>query len=184
MSMIGQVHVKNGQYKIKGDFHHLELGLPIRLADENWRLIGITNPRTLTHMHSYGGEAPKIWAFPGSNPLRWKGVVETANSVLIAPVVLTQDFDPNRGEVDYQSPDSPAAMAARATHVFQAFLGFDQAPFWKVTPEDDDTTRVDLVDLRFGTPRMPGFAAASAIVTMQGMVRDVRFGMAIPGRRP
>ena len=58
MSMIGQVHVKNGQYKIKGDFHHLELGLPIRLADENWRLIGITNPRTLTHMHSYGGEAP------------------------------------------------------------------------------------------------------------------------------
>ena len=58
MSMIGQVHVKNNQYKIKGDFHHLELGLPIRLADEGWRLIGITNPRTLTHMHSYGGEAP------------------------------------------------------------------------------------------------------------------------------
>lgn len=57
MSMIGQVHVKNGQYKIKGDFHHLELGLPIRLADEGGRLIGITNPRQLTHMHSYGGEA-------------------------------------------------------------------------------------------------------------------------------
>lgn len=57
MSMIGQVHVKNGQYKIKGDFHHLEPGLPIRLADEGWRLIGITNPRTLTHIHSYGGEA-------------------------------------------------------------------------------------------------------------------------------
>ena len=58
MSMIGQVYVKNNQYKIRGDFHHLELGLPIRLADDNWRLIGITNPRTLTHMHSYGGEAP------------------------------------------------------------------------------------------------------------------------------
>jgi uncharacterized OB-fold protein len=57
MSMIGQVHVKNGQYKIKGDFHHLELGQPIRLADDNWRLIGITNPRQLTHMHSYGGES-------------------------------------------------------------------------------------------------------------------------------
>ncbi|OHD66928.1 MAG: hypothetical protein A2176_14940 [Spirochaetes bacterium RBG_13_51_14] len=56
--MIGQVYVKNNQYKIKGDFHHLEPGLPIRLADEGWRLIGITNPRTLTHMHSYGGEAP------------------------------------------------------------------------------------------------------------------------------
>jgi uncharacterized OB-fold protein len=58
MSMIGQVFVKNNQYKIKGDFHNLELGLPIRLADDDWRLIGITNPRTLTHMHSYGGEAP------------------------------------------------------------------------------------------------------------------------------
>jgi uncharacterized protein len=58
MSMIGQVSVKNGQYKIKGDFHHLELGQPIRIADEGWRLIGITNPRQLTHMHSYGGEAP------------------------------------------------------------------------------------------------------------------------------
>ena len=58
MSMIGQVHVKKGQYKIKGDFHNLELGLPIRLADEGGRLLGITNPRTLTHMHSYGGEAP------------------------------------------------------------------------------------------------------------------------------
>ena len=57
MSMIGQVHVKNGQYKIKGDFHHLEPGQPIRLADDNWRLIGITNPRQLTHMHSYGGES-------------------------------------------------------------------------------------------------------------------------------
>jgi uncharacterized protein len=57
MSMIGTVYVKNGQYKIKGDFHHLELGQPIRLAEDNWRLIGITNPRTLTHMHSYGGES-------------------------------------------------------------------------------------------------------------------------------
>jgi uncharacterized OB-fold protein len=57
MSMTGQVVVKKNQYKIKGDFHHLESGLPIRLADEGGRLIGITNPRTLTHMHSYGGES-------------------------------------------------------------------------------------------------------------------------------
>ena len=58
MSMIGTVYAKNGQYKIKGDFHHLEFGQPIRLAEEDWRLIGITNPRQLTHMHSYGGESP------------------------------------------------------------------------------------------------------------------------------
>lgn len=152
------------------------------LGYEGFRFAAHQRAVAMVSAYSYGGESPHIWAFPGSDPLRWKGVVETANSVLIAPVVLTQDFDPNSGEVDYQSPDSPAATAARATHTFQAFLGFDQAPFWKVTPEDDDTTRVDLVDLRFGTPRRPGFAAASAIVTMQGMVKDVRFGISLPGR--
>ena len=114
------------------------------LGYEGFRLAAHQRAVAEVSAYSYGSDtSPKIWAFPGSNPLRWKGVVETANSVLIAPVALTQDFDPNRGEVDYQSPDSPAAMAARSTHTFQAFLGFDQAPFWKVTPEDDDTTRVD-----------------------------------------
>lgn len=57
MSMSGQVSVKDNKYKIKGDFHHLELGQPIRNADDDWHLLGITNPRTLIHMHSYGGEA-------------------------------------------------------------------------------------------------------------------------------
>jgi uncharacterized OB-fold protein len=57
MSMFGQVSIKDGQYKIKGDFHHLEPNHPIRDADDNWKLVGITNPRALTHMHSYGGEA-------------------------------------------------------------------------------------------------------------------------------
>lgn len=133
--------------------------------------------------YSYGGGVvPKIWAFPDSNPLRWKGVIETPNSVLIAPVLLSEDFDPNAGEVDYQSADAPAALAARATPVFQSFLMFNQAPFWKVTPEADGITRVDLVDLRFGTPRRPGFAAATAIVGRDGRVNDVHFGMALPGR--
>ncbi|HWR69128.1 MAG TPA: hypothetical protein VN416_08920 [Desulfomonilia bacterium] len=57
MSMFGQVYVKNNQYKIKGDFHHLTPCTPIRNADDGWKLMGVTNPREMTYMHSYGGEA-------------------------------------------------------------------------------------------------------------------------------
>lgn len=57
MSMFGQVFVKDNKYKLKGDFHHLTPNTPIRNADDNWKLLGITNPRDMTYMHSYGGEA-------------------------------------------------------------------------------------------------------------------------------
>ena len=57
MSMFGQVYVKNNQYKLKGTFHHLTPNTPIRNTDDDWRLLGITNPRDMTYIHSYGGEA-------------------------------------------------------------------------------------------------------------------------------
>ncbi|KQC06286.1 MAG: hypothetical protein APR62_01270 [Smithella sp. SDB] len=57
MSMFGQVHVKNGQYKIKGDFHELTPNMPIRNSDDGWKLMGVTNPRDMTYIHSYGGES-------------------------------------------------------------------------------------------------------------------------------
>ncbi len=57
MSMFGQVFVKNNQYKLKGNFHHLTPNTPIRDADNDWKLLGVTNPRDMTYMHSYGGEA-------------------------------------------------------------------------------------------------------------------------------
>ncbi len=55
--MFGQVFVKNNQYKLKGAFHHLTPNTPIRDADNHYKLLGITNPRDMTYMHSYGGEA-------------------------------------------------------------------------------------------------------------------------------
>lgn len=57
MSTFGQVYVKNNQYKLKGNFHHLTPNTPIRNADDNWKLMGVTNPRDMTYIHSYGGEA-------------------------------------------------------------------------------------------------------------------------------
>ncbi len=57
MSSYGQVYVENGKYRLKGDFHNLTPNMPIRDKDDNWRLLGVTNPRDLTYIHSYGGEA-------------------------------------------------------------------------------------------------------------------------------
>lgn len=58
MSQYGQVQVKNGRYKFRGDFHRLEQHMPIRDADNGWQLVGVTKPRDMTYVHSYGGEAP------------------------------------------------------------------------------------------------------------------------------
>ena len=57
MSVYGQVTVKNGKYKIKGDFHQVTPSLPIKNEDTAWSLMGVTNPRSVTHIHMYGGEA-------------------------------------------------------------------------------------------------------------------------------
>ena len=57
MSIHGTVKVKNGQYKIRGDFHHIMPNTPIRNEDEGGRLMGITNPREMIYIHMYGGEA-------------------------------------------------------------------------------------------------------------------------------
>ena len=57
MSNSGTVKVKNGKYRLNGEFHSASPSVPIRNEDEGWRLMGVTNPRALTHIHMYGGEA-------------------------------------------------------------------------------------------------------------------------------
>jgi uncharacterized OB-fold protein len=57
MSIYGSVKIKGGRFRLKGDFHGVEPNRPIRNEDEAWRLMGVTNPRALTHIHMYGGEA-------------------------------------------------------------------------------------------------------------------------------
>ena len=57
MGISGNVKVKNGKYRLNGEFHSASPNMPIRNEDEGWRLMGVTNPRALTHIHMYGGEA-------------------------------------------------------------------------------------------------------------------------------
>ncbi|BHH83046.1 Zn-ribbon domain-containing OB-fold protein [Desulforhopalus sp. 52FAK] len=64
MSVFGQVSVKNNKYKPQGSFHQVIKNSPIRDADHNWRLLGVTKPRAMTYMHSYGGEAVFFESLP------------------------------------------------------------------------------------------------------------------------
>jgi len=52
----GTVKVENGRYRVSGNFHYIYPNEPIR--DANGNLVGVTNPRDVTHIHTYGGEAP------------------------------------------------------------------------------------------------------------------------------
>ncbi len=52
----GFVDVVNGRYKPKGKFHISEANQPIFNKDTG-KLAGVTNPRDMTYIHSYGGEA-------------------------------------------------------------------------------------------------------------------------------
>jgi uncharacterized protein len=57
MRITGTVSVKHNKYRPKGDFHRIEPNTPIRNADEGFKLMGVTNPREMVYIHSYGGEA-------------------------------------------------------------------------------------------------------------------------------
>jgi hypothetical protein len=56
MPLNHKVWVEKKGYRIKGQFHEIEPNQPI--WGPNKELLGVTNPRHLVHMHSYGGEAP------------------------------------------------------------------------------------------------------------------------------
>jgi len=52
----GTVKVQNGRYRVQGAFSYIIPNSPI--WDESGKLVGVTNPRDITHIHTYGGEAP------------------------------------------------------------------------------------------------------------------------------
>jgi uncharacterized OB-fold protein len=52
----GFVDIVNRRYKVRGKFHIIEKNQPIFNKDTG-KLAGVTNPRDMTYIHSYGGEA-------------------------------------------------------------------------------------------------------------------------------
>ena len=127
----------------------------------------------------YDGLTPRrAGAFPSGNPLLWTGVAEMYNAYIVVPVDLRGNFHPTDATTYYKGERTAALYAAKASTPFRKFDEFVQYPLWVVQPsgEVENATKVTLLDLRFGTPREPGFAAV-ATVDSQNRVRDTRFDM-------
>lgn len=143
--------------------------------------------RALAVMNAHlfnGSIAQRLTALPTRfDPLRWRGVAEGEGFAVIVPVNLAEQFDPDAGSIYYNASPSPALDAARRTRPFEIFGRFSQLPFWKATPIPEGE-RVELIDLRFGTPQSPGFEAA-AVVDPSGHVLESQFGFgALPVKSP
>jgi inner membrane protein len=110
----------------------------------------------------YDGNPPvKVSAIPSRwTPFEWRGVVETATFVVDVPVDLNAQFDPLAGRIAYPGTPNQAALQTRP---FEIFARFNQLPFWKSEKLADGTTRVQLLDLRFGTPDRPGFQTTAIL---------------------
>ncbi len=127
----------------------------------------------------YEGAAPvRIGAFAlNANPFAWRGVVETSGGFIVFNMNLLEEFDPTAGRTFYKPPASPAIEAVRNTEDFASLLRFSSWPFWRVTMTNDaqGASKVELVDLRFGTPAAPGLEAVG-VVDPGGRVRSTAIG--------
>jgi inner membrane protein len=144
------------------------------LAYEGARLAAHQRALAVMSARLYNGKpANRISEIPDRwTPFKWRGVAEGDGYVVNVPVDLNTEFDPSDGRIDYTSPANEAALKTRP---FRIFSNFDQLPFWKTEKLPDETTEVQLIDLRFGTPERPGFAA-TAIIEPSGVVREAQFG--------
>jgi inner membrane protein len=140
--------------------------LALLVAYEGGRFAMHARAVEMLESHTYEGAAPtQAIAVPADfiHPMRWKGIARTPGLVTIVPLDVQEAYDASR-EAHYKD-DAPQDIVAAARKLpdFQTMMRFSQAPFWKVTPESDGN-RVELMDLRYGTPDHPGFAVVSRVV--------------------
>jgi inner membrane protein len=148
---------------------------------------GVLHARAVAELESrlYGGGIPlRVAALPQpANPLRWRGLVETGGAYDVEDVNLAGEFDPTRGMIFHKPEPSAALEAARRTAAIQEFLRFAQFPLWRVTPvsEPEDGQRVEVLDMRFGTPVAPGFMASAVLDSkLHAVETSFTFGAARP----
>jgi len=115
----------------------------------------------------YAGMIPqRVAAQPNPfNPLAWRGLVETPEFYSVQNLNLLEEFDPSRGVKYYKADPGPDISAANRTAVFRDFFNFSQFPLERTTPlpEPEGATRVEALDMRFGTPAQPAFIATAIL---------------------
>jgi inner membrane protein len=148
------------------------------LVFEGVRFVSHARAIDVMSARMYQGAPPqRVTALPGAfNPLAWRGVVEGPGFVAIVPLNLAAEIDAGPGRVYPIAAPIPAMDAALGTPPFQVFSQWSQMPFWRVTPVAEGL-RLDLIDLRFGSPDRPGFASVSAILDRTGKVLRAGFGI-------
>ena len=101
----------------------------------------------------HGQIALSAEAFPGpSEPARWRGVVQTDNTMEEAEVALGpgEEFDSNLSTTLFKPQPSPALAAGEDSEVARAFLRYARVPFAQVQPLEAGY-RVEIHDLRFAS---------------------------------
>ena len=114
----------------------------------------------------HGREPLSAGAFPSStNPLSWRGVVSTDNTLEEIEVSLAPraDFNPDRSLTHYKPPDSPPLDSAEKSQTAQRFLRYAEFPLASVFRREDGY-RVELRDLRFSATDQ---SAANLVVRVE-----------------
>ncbi len=115
------------------------------------------------------GDAPalQVAALPTSfTPLKWAGIVESADAYRLLHVNVTDQLDLATAETFYKPAITPGLEAVIATPAFRYFLYFARFPVWSelpVTTSSGEYRRFDLSDLRFGTPGRGSFHSIALI---------------------
>jgi len=117
----------------------------------------------------------RVAAFPDAvSPFVWRGLVQGEAFYTIFNLDVRKPFDPMFSTSFYQPDNIAIIRIVSKTEPFRVFLDFSQYPVWTITPELDSPgfLRVQMIDLRFGTPRNPGFAAIAIVDEQSRVVRS------------
>jgi inner membrane protein len=128
----------------------------------------------------YDGEVPReVSALPEpNNPFEWTGIVETEDAFRMVSVKSLNFNDASDARVFHKPAQSPVYLAAKQLEAFRYMSYFARFPVWDIEPimlHSDLGERLDMTDLRFGTPGS-GEIHASALADAAGQIVESQFG--------
>jgi uncharacterized protein len=152
----GSVKVVNGKYRPEGTFHNAFDNKPI--YDENNNLVGVTNPRDVTHIHSYGGEAIFFESLSKGKLLGTKCIdpnCETVGTIYIpfriyCPDCLTKNEIVDLTKLAQKGATVHTFMVTERTGAFNPL----QKPIRFVNVEFDGVETILMGNLAVGEPKM------------------------------
>jgi inner membrane protein len=176
-----------------------EIGAPTKAAGRGFAVFALifllvyNGSRAVLHSRAvatldsrvYAGAAPQqVAALPTSfNPFAWRGLAETRELYSVQDFSLLEEFDPSRAATYYKAEPGPAVSAANRTPVFRDFFSFSEFPLERTMPLADPpgATRVEAIDMRFGTPAQPAFVATAVVSGRLQIIQSwFSFGAARP----